>query len=360
MSPSEIERLLEQRTWLRELCRSLVAGSDAEALAEDTLTVAWQRPPLDGGPLRPWLATVARRLLSNKRRSEARRGRRERVVARPESTLDLTAEAAERAELAERAAAAVRDLPEPYRSVLLLRFFEELSPAAIAKRLGRPAATVRSQLARGLELMRTRLDDATPGGRGAWWPIAIGVGHPPSSLPPLHPTSAALGGLAALKLVTIAVTVVSIAALAFVMNTTGPHDSSAAAAAQVVESANLTAAAELDQPAPQNAGDAPQSRRAAVSTPVVGGAEPPAAVADLARRTTVHVHAVDPSGAGLGDATLIYMDDDLAVGDPARAFGLALGGGQIAGVGGVEPDERTHQVDDLVAHHWYVVKLVRA
>ncbi|MEM1453210.1 MAG: sigma factor-like helix-turn-helix DNA-binding protein, partial [Planctomycetota bacterium] len=59
------------------------------------------------------------------------------------------------------------DLDEPYRTVVLLRFFEELPPRAIAKRTGRPVETVRKQTQRGLERLREALQ-ARYGDRGAW------------------------------------------------------------------------------------------------------------------------------------------------------------------------------------------------
>lgn len=62
----------------------------------------------------------------------------------------------------------IQALRDPYRSVLYLRFYEDLEPAEIAERSGTPAATTRSQLARGLELLRVRLDERFEGGRSAW------------------------------------------------------------------------------------------------------------------------------------------------------------------------------------------------
>ncbi len=47
-------------------------------------------------------------------------------------------------------------MAEPYREVVLLRFFGELSLAEIAAQTGRPIPTIKTQLRRGL--LRLRLD----------------------------------------------------------------------------------------------------------------------------------------------------------------------------------------------------------
>jgi hypothetical protein len=60
-------------------------------------------------------------------------------------------------------------LAEPYRSVVLLRYWQGLAPAQIGAQLGRSAATVRSQLSRGHALLRARLDD--PGAAGDRWAL---------------------------------------------------------------------------------------------------------------------------------------------------------------------------------------------
>ena len=61
----------------------------------------------------------------------------------------------------ERAAAirtAVSRLGEPYREVVSLRFFGELSLDEIARQTGRPLGTVKTHLHRGLQHLRTTLD----------------------------------------------------------------------------------------------------------------------------------------------------------------------------------------------------------
>jgi RNA polymerase sigma-70 factor, ECF subfamily len=56
----------------------------------------------------------------------------------------------------------VAALPEPYREVVTLRFFGELSLADIATTTGRPTGTIKAQLHRGIERLRHRLGDVRP------------------------------------------------------------------------------------------------------------------------------------------------------------------------------------------------------
>jgi len=62
---------------------------------------------------------------------------------------------------AERAAdirLAVAALPEPYREVVVLRFFSELSLEEIARQTERPLGTVKTHLHRGLIRLRATVD----------------------------------------------------------------------------------------------------------------------------------------------------------------------------------------------------------
>jgi RNA polymerase sigma factor (sigma-70 family) len=52
---------------------------------------------------------------------------------------------------------AVRALPEPYRTPIILRYLSGLASPQIADALRRPAGTVRYQLSRGLQILRERL-----------------------------------------------------------------------------------------------------------------------------------------------------------------------------------------------------------
>ena len=177
-APVSLESLLAHRAWVRQVARALVID---ESRAEDLEQEAWlevlRRPPRDARSLRGWLGTVVRHKAADAGRSEARRRTREEGAARPEAmpgAADLVAEA----DLHQRLVRAVLDLEEPYRSTLLLRYFEDLGPAAIAERGGIPLETVRTRLRRGLEALRERFDREAGGDRRAWLrlmvPLALG------------------------------------------------------------------------------------------------------------------------------------------------------------------------------------------
>ena len=165
--PIGVEALLVHRDWVRGLARSLVLDeSRADDLAQEVWLTALRKPPRHGGSPKGWLATALRHRASNLRREEGRRRRHEEASARPEAAppRDLVAEAEAQRAVVE----AVLALEEPGRTTVLLRFFEGLTPSAIAARQGVPLETVRTRLRRSLDRRRERLDAAHGGDRRAW------------------------------------------------------------------------------------------------------------------------------------------------------------------------------------------------
>ena len=166
MSTPTPEALLSHARWVRALARSLVRDEQA---ADDLVQEAWlaalQRPPRQLS--RGWLASVVRNAARSRWRRESRLAARERTASRREATR-TTDELAAEAEWQRRIVAAVLQLDAPHRDVLLLRFFEDLTPAAIADRLGEPSATVRSRLKRALDMLRARFDREHDGDRRTW------------------------------------------------------------------------------------------------------------------------------------------------------------------------------------------------
>ncbi|MCP3915783.1 MAG: sigma-70 family RNA polymerase sigma factor [bacterium] len=199
---------------LRALARRLLADEHA---AEDAVQETWLRAltrgPGGGERLGRWLETVLRNVVRDGHRVGGRRKAREAAAARDEA-LPSGTEIVERMEALQRLAAAVAALPEPYRTVVHLRYFEGQPPAALARRLDVPVETVRTRLKRGLALLRARMDDDC-GGRRAWAAALVPVAQ--------HATSSAtvipwVGGLvlgAKLK-TTIALAVALTGTLAFV------------------------------------------------------------------------------------------------------------------------------------------------
>ena len=155
MSPSLAAEVHRHAAALRELARALVGDSNADDLLQDAAVHALQSTWQPDAP-RSWLAAVLRRLAGKHRRAAARRRAHEQQApsASPTQPPDqLTAQS----EMLLRLSQALTSLPAPYRRVLMLRFFEDRKPAAIADATGEPLATVKSRLQRGLSLLRERL-----------------------------------------------------------------------------------------------------------------------------------------------------------------------------------------------------------
>jgi RNA polymerase sigma-70 factor (ECF subfamily) len=175
MPPSTAE-LLAHTTWLRRFAASLVGDGAADDLTQETWIAALRSPPAPERPIRPWLQAVARNLARMRWRSTASRDRREAASDPPEPSLspeDVVA----RAETQQRLVQLVLAMAEPYRSTLLLRFFEGLEPSEIARRLDVPAGTVRWRLKEALARLRTQLDAAHAGDRRAWLGALAPLAH---------------------------------------------------------------------------------------------------------------------------------------------------------------------------------------
>lgn len=163
----DVQELLRHLDWVRSLARELVRDAHAaEDVAQETFRLALERPALSGENPRGWLGTIARHVAVSFGRVRTRRGERERVAARAEPQ-PSTAELAGDAELARALAEAVLELDEPYRSAIVLRHYRGESIERIARITGVKPNSVRSRLARGLELLRGKLDRSR-GGRAAW------------------------------------------------------------------------------------------------------------------------------------------------------------------------------------------------
>ncbi len=157
-SAVSIESLLAHADWVRALARQLVSDpASADDVEQEVWRAAIENPPRDGSNPRGWLASVARNAARTLGRANSRREAREQRNARAEA-LPATSELVAEAELARELAGEVLALEEPYRTVLLLRFWRALSPDEIAHAQSISRETVRTQLKRGLERLRERLD----------------------------------------------------------------------------------------------------------------------------------------------------------------------------------------------------------
>lgn len=173
---ARFDDLLARSGWIRDLARRLAADvHQAEDLAQDAWVAALSRPPARTVSMRGWMARVLRNRAFEERRQGAARREREGTAARrePEPSTD---ELVERLDLHRQIADAVRALDEPYRSAILLRYFEGRTSKEIARQSGEPVRTVHSRLNRGLGLLRQRLQPRDESARGAWLAGLIALG----------------------------------------------------------------------------------------------------------------------------------------------------------------------------------------
>ena len=164
---SDAFRILVERegaSVVRACHRVLGDLQEAEDAAQEAFVSAYRAIGTwrQDGPFGAWLTRIAIRIA-------VRRAQRRRTVA----WLDPSNPAGHdvpggpdpavvtlRAERAAGIRAAVARLEEPYREVVALRFFGELSLNEIADQTGRPLGTVKTHLHRGLLRLRTGLEGA--------------------------------------------------------------------------------------------------------------------------------------------------------------------------------------------------------
>ena len=166
-APPPIDALLHHRGLVTRLARSLVGPDDGEDIAQEAYLAAVQQPPRSAVPQPAWLRRVTRNLSASFHRQRARRAARE-LRAAAGSTSPATDDLAAKEEIRKRVLETLLALEEPYRTVLLQRFYEGLPPRVIARSTGTPVETVRTRIKRGLTMMRGRLDDLHEGDRRRW------------------------------------------------------------------------------------------------------------------------------------------------------------------------------------------------
>jgi RNA polymerase sigma-70 factor (ECF subfamily) len=199
------EELLAHTEWLTRLARALVGEAAAGDVVQDTYEVALGRASNRTGPLRPWLGGVARNVARMAARGRVRRERREQAVP-VHDDVPSPDQLLARAQIQQKVNRLVLELHEPLRSTLLLRFFEGLSAAEIARAQNIPAATVRSRLKDALDRIRAELDAEHGNDRRAWAGLLAPIARS-------HGTAAATGGAVASVVVKVLVAVVVVAAI---------------------------------------------------------------------------------------------------------------------------------------------------
>jgi RNA polymerase sigma factor (sigma-70 family) len=184
-----LDEIRAHTAWCKRLASALVGPEGGGAAADDAVQELWlagvAHPPPRGEGIRAWLRVVLANVVRKQRRGDSRRRAREEVAA---TTAQVTTpwvsdgeDLALRLEAQRLVAELVLGLEEPLRTTLLLRYYEDFSPAQIAARLGIPAGTVRWRLKQARDQLRARLD-ARHGGGHAWRALLLPL-TPPAQTP---------------------------------------------------------------------------------------------------------------------------------------------------------------------------------
>lgn len=180
-SGCDLATLLADLDWLRALARRLAMdASAADDVVQEACTIALhqRRTPRHW---RGWLIGVVKNLVRAERRTARRRALHLASIA--DATAPDAHSVVQRAELQHGVAAFVLRLDEPYRSTVLLRFFDGMPPRRIAALQGVPVATVHSRLQRALQQLRQSLDREL-GGRERWLAAIVAIAWPGAAIAP--------------------------------------------------------------------------------------------------------------------------------------------------------------------------------
>lgn len=314
----DIDRILAQRHWLRGLARSLARTEvDAEDLAQGTLAAALAGPVPPLRSPRAWLGQIARNLSTKGAARDRARRAREEDVSRTEAT-DSAARSAASMETFSLLSRLVLDLDEPYRTVITLRYGEDMAPRRIAAELGIPPSTVRTRLARGLAQLRAELERRDPEGR---W------------LASLSPVALAADGTRRAAVAAAAVALVAgLGVIGSKLLGRGPAEGGGPppvvrpADVESEDEARLDLGAPVEGPAEP---DAPRKEAAAMAAPVPTAAEPEAPAAapsELSAPPAGTIEVLVTVGGEPLTRGEVLLALDQAIGMVRPTPGLRLGG----------------------------------
>jgi RNA polymerase sigma-70 factor, ECF subfamily len=157
------------RTWRLVYARlypDLADRAATQDLVQETYLLAWKRISQldDAARFRPWLTTIAQSVLIDHARRISRKKRNathdsadalDAIPASARSPLEQATLAEER----QRVLQAMRDLPERYRTPLMLRYLMDADYDAIASQLALSNGALRGLLHRGLAMLRMQLKE---------------------------------------------------------------------------------------------------------------------------------------------------------------------------------------------------------
>ncbi len=146
----------------RLACHFSANASDAEdsvqAAAVNLVHHAGKFDHQREGSVRLWIMGIVVNVCRKKRLENSRRAAREQRAASQRTTITLPDYGgAEKAQLHQEVAKAVRTLPVLYRAPLSLHYYEGLTSTEVAAVLQIPENTIRSQIKRGIERLREML-----------------------------------------------------------------------------------------------------------------------------------------------------------------------------------------------------------
>lgn len=339
----DLDALLVHASWARDLARGLVTDTAAaDDLVQDAWVAALENPPRHAENLRGWLGAVIGNLARSRGRSQGRRAAREAQVG-----LDARQEAPSSADLASqvdtqrRLASAVLELEEPYRSAVILRFYEGLNATRIADRLGIAPGTARWRIKTGLDSLRGRLDRDFGGDRAAWVALVLPIARPRLAPPSAEAaaatakatatasSAATLKGLLSVKLTSKTVALWAVA-LFGITGITLVVDPSSGGRDRLESVPAAVTFSPLEESISQAADLAPVDvpGRAAASTPVESAAAEAPVVAPA--ETVASMRLVDPDGRPVLGASVRSLEsssaDDGVTSDASGLASLSLAG----------------------------------
>jgi RNA polymerase sigma-70 factor (ECF subfamily) len=192
-----LDELLSHKTWLQKFAERVARNHAlADDLVQETWLVALQWQASGQELARPWLARVLRNLARMRARGEVRRKQRELAFVDADASAPSPEALMYQGQAQQQLTRHVLELPEPYRSTLLLHYAEGLSASEIAARLDVPAGTVRWRHKHALALLRQSLHDAErrhdaprPARRRALVPVPLLATMSPSARQTAGPVS---------------------------------------------------------------------------------------------------------------------------------------------------------------------------
>ena len=148
--------------------RTASSREDVEDLAQDTFVRAWER--LDtydtSRPFKSWIARIASNTAIDRYRSDSRRPATSELTEIQETVAGGDPDPAAATignERQHHLLSRLKELPEHYREVVVLRFIEDQSYEEIAAALDLPLGSVKTRIFRGRELLKQRIDPELAG-----------------------------------------------------------------------------------------------------------------------------------------------------------------------------------------------------